>query len=100
MSFLRCSSGLPAGVVEVRRSNFDVVLLDLLLPGQNGLEVCREIRRHSDVPIIMVTALDDEVDRVVGFEAGADDYVCKPFSSPELLARIRALVRRAPSPQS
>ena len=85
----------PAGVAEVRRNNFDVVLLDLLLPGQNGLEVCREIRRHSDVPIIMVTALDDEADRVIGFEAGADDYVCKPFSSPELLARIRALVRRA-----
>ena len=85
----------PAGLAALNRGSFDVVLLDLLLPGQSGLEVCREIRRRSDVPIIMVTALDDEVDRVVGFEAGADDYLCKPFSSPELLARIRAHVRRA-----
>jgi len=88
------SSG-PAGLAELKRGSFDVVLLDLLLPGRNGLEVCRDIRRRSDVPIIMVTALGDEVDRVVGFEAGADDYLCKPFSSPELLARIRAHVRRA-----
>ena len=85
----------PAGLLELKRGAFDVVLLDLLLPGKSGLEVCREIRRRSDVPIIMVTALGDEVDRVVGLEAGADDYICKPFSSPELLARIRAHIRRA-----
>jgi two-component system, OmpR family, response regulator len=85
----------PNGLMELKRGTFDVVLLDLLLPGKNGLEVCRDIRRRSDVPIIMITALGDEADRVVGLEAGADDYVCKPFSSPELLARIRANIRRS-----
>ncbi len=72
----------------------DLVLLDLMLPGVSGTELCRRIRSTSDVPIIMVTARDGEVDRVVGLELGADDYVTKPFSSRELVARIRAVLRR------
>ena len=83
------------GLAEALRHRYDVVLLDLMLPGKSGLDVCREIRDRSDVPIIMVTALGDEGERVVGLELGADDYVPKPYSSPELLARIRAVVRRA-----
>ena len=82
------------GLAEATRRRYDVVLLDLLLPGMGGLDICRQIRTKSDVPIIMVTALGDEGDRVVGLELGADDYISKPFSSPELLARIRAVVRR------
>lgn len=74
---------------------FDVVLLDLMLPGCDGIEVCRSIRGVIDVPIIIVTARADEADRVLGLEIGADDYVSKPFSSRELLARVRAQVRRA-----
>ena len=73
----------------------DLVLLDLRLPGLSGEEICREIRRHSSVPIIMLTARDTEIDKVVGLEIGADDYVTKPFSTRELLARIRAVLRRA-----
>lgn len=73
----------------------DVVLLDLMLPGLDGLDVCREIRARADVPIIMVTARTSEADRVLGLEGGADDYVTKPFQSRELLARIRAQARRA-----
>jgi two-component system, OmpR family, response regulator RegX3 len=74
----------------------DLVLLDLMLPGMSGTEICRTIRGRSDVPIIMLTARDQEVDRVVGLELGADDYVTKPFSTRELVARIRAILRRAP----
>jgi DNA-binding response OmpR family regulator len=74
---------------------FDIVLLDLMLPGCDGLEVCRRLRSHIDVPIIILTARADEADRVLGLEMGADDYVSKPFSSRELLARVRAQVRRA-----
>lgn len=73
----------------------DLVLLDLMLPGLSGTEVCRRMRAGSDVPILMLTARDSEVDKVLGFEVGADDYVTKPFSLPELLARVRALLRRA-----
>ncbi|MDF2693735.1 MAG: hypothetical protein K0S65_2118 [Labilithrix sp.] len=73
----------------------DVVLLDLMLPGMSGLDVCRELRSRTDVPILMVTARGEEADRVVGLEGGADDYIAKPFSSRELLARIRAHARRA-----
>ena len=72
----------------------DLVLLDLMLPGVSGEDVCREIRRSSNVPIIMLTAKDDEVDKVVGLELGADDYVTKPFSTRELVARIQAVLRR------
>lgn len=85
----------PSGLVEATKNRYDVILLDLMLPGKGGLEICREIRKRSDVPIIMVTALGDEGDRVIGLEVGADDYISKPFSSPELVARIRAIVRRA-----
>ena len=77
----------------------DVVLLDLMLPGMSGTEVCRALRQRSHVPIIMVTAKDSEVDKVVGLELGADDYVTKPFSSRELVARIRAVIRRAGEPE-
>lgn len=82
------------GLAEALRATYDLVLLDLMLPGQSGLEVCRQLRQRSDVPVIMLTALGEEADRVSGLDAGADDYVAKPFSSPELLARIRATVRR------
>jgi two-component system response regulator RegX3 len=74
----------------------DVVLLDVMLPNVSGTDICRTLRGRSDVPIIMLTARDQEVDRVVGLELGADDYVTKPFSSRELVARIRAVLRRAP----
>jgi two-component system, OmpR family, response regulator RegX3 len=78
------------------RTRPDIIVLDLMLPGVSGTEVCRTIRARSDVPIIMLTARDTEVDRVVGLEIGADDYVTKPFSTRELIARIRAILRRAP----
>jgi len=84
--------------LETRRalesSRFDLIVLDLLLPGENGLEICREIRSRSDISVIMLTALGDEIDRVVGLEMGADDYVAKPFSPRELVGRIRAVLRR------
>lgn len=82
-------------VPEVRRMPPALVLLDLMLPGQDGMTVCRELRAFSDVPIIMLTARVDEIDRLVGLEVGADDYVCKPFSPREVVARIKALLRRA-----
>jgi DNA-binding response OmpR family regulator len=78
-----------------RSSRPDVVILDVMLPGIDGIEVCRRIRRESDVPILMLTARDTEVDRIVGLEIGADDHLGKPFSTRELIARIRALVRRS-----
>jgi two-component system response regulator RegX3 len=84
----------PAGLAQFERSGADLVLLDLMLPGLPGTEVCRLLRQRSNVPIIMVTARDGEVDKVVGLELGADDYVTKPFSSRELVARIRAVLRR------
>jgi two-component system OmpR family response regulator len=77
------------------RGVFDIVLLDVMLPGIDGVEVCRQIRARSDVPVVMLTARGEEADRVMGLETGADDYIGKPFSSRELLARIRAQVRRA-----
>ena len=83
-----------AGLTEALRHAFDVVLLDIMLPRLGGLEVCRELRAKRDVPVIMVTARGDETDRVLGLELGADDYIAKPFSPRELLARIRAQVRR------
>ncbi|MCP4299083.1 MAG: response regulator [Gammaproteobacteria bacterium] len=78
----------------VRNNNPDIVLLDLMLPGKDGLTVCRELRSHTDVPIIMVTARVDEIDRLLGLELGADDYICKPFSAREVVARVKALLRR------
>jgi two-component system response regulator RstA len=83
-----------AAIAESARRRFDVIVLDVMLPGQSGLAVCKAIRVRSDVPIIMVTARVEEADRVVGLEVGADDYLVKPFSPRELLARMRALVRR------
>ena len=84
----------PAALAEFERAGADLVLLDLMLPGLPGTEVCRELRAVSSVPIIMLTAKDSEVDIVVGLELGADDYVTKPYSTRELLARIRAVLRR------
>jgi DNA-binding response OmpR family regulator len=82
-------------LVQARQAQPDLIILDLMLPRLNGLEVCRTLRRERDVPIIMLTALDAEVDRVVGLELGADDYVVKPFSVRELMARVRNVLRRA-----
>lgn len=87
------------GLEQLGERDFDVVLLDLMLPGKDGFEVCREIRRTSNVPIIMVTAMADSHDVVAGLEAGADDYVSKPFVAKELSARIRALARRTRAPE-
>ena len=85
----------PDALAEASRRMFDVVLLDLMLPGMDGLEVCQSLRSRLDVPIIMVTARREEADKVLGLESGADDYVTKPFSTLELLSRIRAVVRRS-----
>jgi two-component system, OmpR family, response regulator RegX3 len=84
-----------SGLQEVRQSNPSLVLLDLMLPGMSGIDLCRQIRQDSDVPIVMVTAKDGEADKVLGLEMGADDYITKPFSTRELLARVRAHLRRA-----
>ena len=87
-------------LAATRSRPFDLVLLDVMLPGQSGLDVCRTLRAESDVPIVMLTARDAEVDRVLGLELGADDYVTKPFSMPELISRIRAILRRRDLDQS
>ncbi|GIH91249.1 response regulator [Planobispora siamensis] len=84
----------PDALETFDRSGADLVLLDLMLPGLPGTEVCRSLRQRSNVPVIMLTAKDSEIDKVVGLELGADDYVTKPFSSRELVARIRAVLRR------
>ena len=83
------------GLDAARRHSPSLVLLDLMLPGMSGLDVCRQLRRESDVPIVMVTAKDSEADKVAGLELGADDYITKPFSTRELIARVRAHIRRA-----
>jgi two-component system alkaline phosphatase synthesis response regulator PhoP len=83
------------GLQQARRTRPDVIVLDLMLPKMDGLEVCRRVRAESDVPILMLTAKGEELDRVVGLEMGADDYLTKPFSMRELMARVRALLRRA-----
>jgi two-component system response regulator RegX3 len=89
----------PDALDEFERNGADMVLLDLMLPGLPGTEVCRQLRNKSNVPVIMVTAKDSEIDKVVGLEIGADDYVTKPFSSRELVARIRAVLRRRGEPE-
>ena len=106
LSFMLRREGYEVGIAidgmqaieEFDRHGADLVLLDLMLPGISGTEVCRSLRQRSAVPIIMVTAKDGEVDKVVGLELGADDYVTKPFSSRELVARIRAVLRRRGEP--
>lgn len=107
LSFMLRREGYEVGIAtdgtealaEFDRHGADLVLLDLMLPGISGTEVCRTLRQRSTVPIIMVTAKDGEVDKVVGLELGADDYVTKPFSSRELVARIRAVLRRKGEPE-
>jgi two-component system response regulator RegX3 len=89
----------PDALSEFDRSGADLELLDLMLPGISGTEVCRTLRQRSNVPVIMLTARDSEIDKVVGLELGADDYVTKPFSSRELVARIRAVLRRRSEPE-
>jgi len=82
------------GLALFRQAGPDLVILDVMLPGQDGFEVCRRLRRESDVPVLMLTARDTELDKIVGLEIGADDYLSKPFSMRELIARVRALLRR------
>ncbi len=88
----------PDGLTEFETNGADLVLLDLMLPGLSGIEVCRTLRARSSVPIIMLTAKDTEIDKVLGLEMGADDYVTKPYSARELLARVRAVLRRNTEP--
>ena len=89
----------PVALEDFDRSGADLVLLDLMLPGLSGVDVCRALRHRSSVPVIMLTAKDSEIDKVVGLEIGADDYVTKPYSSRELLARIKAVLRRGQEPE-
>ncbi|MBM6545270.1 response regulator transcription factor [Janibacter sp. YIM B02568] len=89
----------PAALTAFDTNGADLVLLDLMLPGLSGIDVCRSIRQRSNVPVIMLTAKDGEIDKVVGLEIGADDYVTKPYSSRELLARIKAVLRRNTEPE-
>lgn len=102
LSFLLGKEGFTAAVAstgqealdEFDRNGADIVLLDLMLPGMSGTDVCKQLRQRSAVPVIMVTARDAEIDKVVGLELGADDYVTKPYSARELIARVRAVLRR------
>ncbi len=89
----------PEALEEFSRNGADIVLLDLMLPGLPGTEVCRQLRQSSAVPVIMVSAKDAEVDKVVGLELGADDYITKPYSPRELVARVRAVLRRGQEPE-
>ena len=84
----------------VRQKQPSLILLDLMLPGMDGMEICREVRKFSEVPIIMITARVEEIDRLLGLELGADDYICKPFSPREVVARVKAVLRRIQSPPS
>ena len=88
----------PTALATVRQRRPDLVVLDLGLPGLDGLDVTRQLRRDSSIPIVMLTARDDELDKLLGLELGADDYVTKPFSPRELVARVRAVLRRAERP--
>jgi DNA-binding response OmpR family regulator len=90
-----CRGTSRAGLVAARSARFDVLLLDVMLPDGDGFELCRTIRAESDVPIVMLTARGDDTDRIVGLELGADDYLPKPFNPRELVARLRAILRRA-----
>ena len=88
------------GLELLRRGEFDAIILDVMLPDLDGFEVCRRVRAESDIPILMLTARGDELDRIVGLELGADDYLPKPFNPRELLARLRAILRRRGAPQT
>jgi two-component system response regulator BaeR len=81
-------------IAQIKKDPSDLILLDIMLPGKNGMELCREIRQFSDIPIIMITARVEEIHRLLGLELGADDYVCKPFSPREVVARVKAILRR------
>lgn len=83
-------------VPALKAGHFDLMLLDLMLPGRDGLEVCKDVRTFSNIPIVMVTARVEEIDRLLGLELGADDYICKPFSPREVVARVKAILRRSP----
>jgi len=85
----------PSGLAEAHRNHPDLIVLDLMLPGMDGLDVCRTLRREGNVPIIMLTARVEETDKLIGLELGSDDYIMKPFSPRELVARVRAVLRRA-----
>jgi two-component system OmpR family response regulator len=91
---VRTASSGAAMTSELYAGQFDLIVLDLMLPGLSGLELCRELRKSSDVPVIMLTAMGEEIDRIVGLEMGADDYLSKPFNPRELLARVKAVLRR------
>ena len=95
---VRCAADGPAGLEQIRAGGVDLVVLDLMMPGLDGLEVCRRARRFSRVPIVMLTARGEDTDRIVGLELGADDYLPKPFNPRELVARIDAVLRRAGAP--
>jgi two-component system OmpR family response regulator len=84
---------------ELAKSRFDLIVLDVMMPGEDGLSVCRRLSSNGSIPILMLTALGEEMDRIVGLEVGADDYLAKPFNPRELLARIKAIVRRSPRPE-
>ncbi len=88
-----CTSG-EAGLEQHKRNNFDLIILDIMLPGMSGLDVLKKLRETSDIPVIMLTARGDDIDRIIGLEIGADDYLAKPFNPRELLARIKAILRR------
>ncbi len=96
---VRLAESGPAALESFERHGADLVLLDLMLPGMSGTDVCRALRTRSSVPVIMLTAKDSEIDKVVGLELGADDYVTKPYSARELVARIRAVLRRHGEPE-
>jgi two-component system response regulator BaeR len=81
-------------IAQIKKDPPDLILLDIMLPGKNGMELCREIRQFSNIPIIMITARVEEIDRLLGLELGADDYICKPFSPREVVARVKAIFRR------
>ncbi|MFP6850278.1 MAG: response regulator [Pseudomonas sp.] len=89
-----------AVVPAVRATEPQLILLDIMLPGRDGLDICRELRTFSEVPIMLITARVDEVDRLLGLDLGADDYICKPFSPREVMARVRAILRRRPTQSS
>ncbi|MEG5262807.1 response regulator [Pseudomonas sp. JDS28PS106] len=84
-----------AVIPAIRQGQYDLILLDLMLPGRDGLDICRELRSFTQMPLIMMTARVDEIDRLLGLELGADDYICKPFSPRELVARVKAVLRRS-----